>query len=188
MAEEPEHKIIYINYNADIDEAKTNAVIVAVNGLVLGGYNEVYFLINSNGGSINAGIALYNYLRTLPIKVTMHNMGMIASIATVVFLAGDDRYACPHATFLFHGAQYGLNGQFTAHQLSEYSDMAQKEQAKIIGIISDNSTIKKKTLQKLFTQGETQNSVFAVQHGLIKEAKFPEIPQNAQIVTMEFNN
>jgi len=180
-------KTIYLNYNYGIDSDKTNALIAIVNNLVSQGYDKVCFLINSGGGDVNAGIALYNYLRSLPIKIVMHNMGIIASIANVVFLAGTERYACPHSTFLFHGTTYGINSQVTAHQLGEIYDMAIKDQEKIIGIISDNTTIDTIALQKMFTQGETQNSAFAVKYGLIKEARFPKIPQNAQIVTINFD-
>jgi ATP-dependent Clp protease protease subunit len=180
-------KVIYLNYNHGIDQEKTNALIAIFNNLVNNGYEEVHFLINSGGGEVNAGISLYNYIKSLPIKIIMHNMGMVASIANVVFLAGEERYACPHATFLFHGVTYTLNTQLTAHQLGEIFDMAQKEQTKIIGIISDSTTITKKTLEKLFTQGETQNSQFAIQYGLIKKIGFPEIPQDAQIVTINFD-
>jgi len=63
----------------------------------------LYFLFSSNGGSVNAGIALYNFLRALPVEIIMHNTGSIDSIATVIFLAADKRYAALHSTFLFHG-------------------------------------------------------------------------------------
>jgi ATP-dependent protease ClpP protease subunit len=33
---------------------------------------ELYFLFASTGGHVNSGIVLYNFLRSLPIKITMH--------------------------------------------------------------------------------------------------------------------
>ena len=63
----------------------------------------LYFLFASPGGSVDAGVAIYNYLRSLPVKLIMHNNGAIDSIANVIFHAADERKATPHATFLFHG-------------------------------------------------------------------------------------
>jgi ATP-dependent protease ClpP protease subunit len=39
----------------------------------------------------------------------MHNTGAIDSIATVIFHAADERYAAPHASFLFHGITWNFD-------------------------------------------------------------------------------
>ncbi len=55
------------------------------------GQKEFYFLISSPGGSVNDGIVLYNFIKALPAKIIMHNIGVIDSIATVIFLAANER-------------------------------------------------------------------------------------------------
>jgi ATP-dependent protease ClpP protease subunit len=45
-------------------------------------------------------VFLYNFIRGLPIKVIMHNLGSISSIAASVFVAADERYCSPHAVFI----------------------------------------------------------------------------------------
>src|SRR5881396_644821 len=90
----PEPKTIYINYFDGINEAKVK-VLMAVCSELIGKQHpdQLYFLFSSNGGSINAGITFYNFLRALPTEIVMHNIGSIDSIATVIFLAGEKRFA-----------------------------------------------------------------------------------------------
>jgi ATP-dependent protease ClpP protease subunit len=57
-------------------------------------------------GRVMNGINIYNVLRGLPAKVVFHNVGNVDSIGNVLFLAGDERYACPHSTFMFHGVGF----------------------------------------------------------------------------------
>lgn len=75
-----------------------NSCCVAVNEKV----SNLTILLSSDGGNVDDGFALYGFLRALPLELTMHNVGMIGSIANAVFLAGHTRYASPHSVFLFH--------------------------------------------------------------------------------------
>ena len=63
----------------------------------------VYLLLSSEVGSVMHGINLYNVLRALPVKLVTHNVGNVDSIGNAIFLAGEERYACQHSTFMFHG-------------------------------------------------------------------------------------
>src|SRR5437773_2398321 len=71
--------------------------------------NGLYFLFSSGGGLVDSGVTLYNYLRSLPVKVTMHNVGSIDSIANAVFLAAEVRLATPASAFLLHGITWTFN-------------------------------------------------------------------------------
>jgi ATP-dependent protease ClpP protease subunit len=50
-------------------------------------------------------------LRSLPVKLTMHNIGHVASAANVVFLAGEERTASPRPTFMFHAPTFTVEGE-----------------------------------------------------------------------------
>jgi ATP-dependent Clp protease, protease subunit len=75
-----------------------NVCCQAVNDRV----DELTILFSSDGGSIDDGFALYGFLLALPLELTIHNVGLVGSIANAVFLAGEKRYASPHAVFFFH--------------------------------------------------------------------------------------
>jgi len=69
---------IYVNYFDTIDEARTKALMAICSDIVAKQKPKtIYFLFSSVGGSVNAGITLYNFLRALPVEVVMHNTGSI---------------------------------------------------------------------------------------------------------------
>jgi len=119
----------------------------------------------------------------------MHNTGTIDSIATVIFLAGNERYAASHSSFLFHGVSMGFN-QGTAlnlSQMNERKSQLENDQNKIAGIISDNTDITQDEMLKLFIQGETKGLDFAQEKGIIQGIKDPQIPKDAPLVSININ-
>ena len=64
--------------------------------------DEVIVRINSNGGSVDAGFAIYDILRNSGKKVTTQIEGQCYSIASVIALAGDERRATSNSQFLIH--------------------------------------------------------------------------------------
>jgi ATP-dependent Clp protease, protease subunit len=55
------------------------------------GATELSIHISSDGGSNDEGFTAYNFLRTLPIPVTMHCVGNVESMALLMYLAGEKR-------------------------------------------------------------------------------------------------
>src|SRR5271167_405496 len=108
-APSPQMETIYVNYFDSIDDAKTKALMAICSDIVAKQKpRTIYFLFSSMGGSVNAGITLYNFLRALPVEIVMHNNGSMDSIANVIFLAASKRYAARHSSFLFHGINWNF--------------------------------------------------------------------------------
>jgi ATP-dependent protease ClpP protease subunit len=63
---------------------------------------HLHLLIQSYGGTISDGIALYNLLKTAPLEVSVYNSGSVQSAAAIYFLAGKRRVASRHAMFMLH--------------------------------------------------------------------------------------
>ena len=99
----PSYKTAYINFSAEVNPTTTEQLIATCTNLLGQGFNSLYFLFASAGGSVMHGLTIYNVLGGLPAKIIFHNVGNVDSIGNAVFLAGDERYACPHSTFMFHG-------------------------------------------------------------------------------------
>src|SRR5260370_24397301 len=119
-------KTIYINYFDVISQPKARAFMNACTQL-LGSTpkpDRFYFPFSAAGGNVEVGIALYNFLRALPVKIAFHNTGSADSIATVVFLAGEERYATNHATFMIHGVTWTLNAVFDREALGQLNSVA----------------------------------------------------------------
>jgi ATP-dependent protease ClpP protease subunit len=64
--------------------------------------DEVVVRLNTPGGSVTEGLAIYNMLKTSGKKVTTINDGLCASIGTVIFLAGDERHVHNYSQFVIH--------------------------------------------------------------------------------------
>jgi ATP-dependent Clp protease protease subunit len=73
---------------------------------------DVHLYINSPGGSINAGLAIYNTMQLVRPDVATFCVGMAASMGTVLLVAGapSKRYATPNSTIHMHQARGGASG------------------------------------------------------------------------------
>ncbi|MGQ9573373.1 MAG: ATP-dependent Clp protease proteolytic subunit [Dehalococcoidia bacterium] len=74
---------------------------------------DVNVYINSPGGSISAGLAIYDTMQLVRCDVATICVGMCASMATVLLSAGakGKRYALPHSTVHIHQARGGATGE-----------------------------------------------------------------------------
>ncbi|HET9200566.1 MAG TPA: ATP-dependent Clp protease proteolytic subunit [Dehalococcoidia bacterium] len=73
---------------------------------------DVHLYINSPGGSINAGLAIYDTMQLVRPDVATFCVGMAASMGTVLLVAGapSKRYATPNSTIHMHQARGGASG------------------------------------------------------------------------------
>lgn len=76
---------------------------------------DIYIYINSPGGSVSAGMAIYDTMQYIKPDVTTICMGMAASMASVLLTAGTKgkRFALPHARVMIHQPLGGAQGQAT---------------------------------------------------------------------------
>jgi ATP-dependent Clp protease protease subunit len=76
---------------------------------------EISLYINSPGGEIAAGLAIYDTMQLIQAPISTIAVGMTASMATVLLTAGAKgrRYALPHATIHLHQPLGGAQGQAT---------------------------------------------------------------------------
>jgi ATP-dependent Clp protease protease subunit len=73
---------------------------------------DISLYINSPGGSVYAGLAIYDVMQYVPNDVATYAMGMAASMGQFLLTAGaaGKRYALPHATVLMHQPSGGIGG------------------------------------------------------------------------------
>lgn len=76
---------------------------------------EIHFYINSPGGLVSAGLAIYDTMQYIKSPVSTYCMGQAASMAAILLAAGQKgkRYALPHARILIHQPMGGFSGQAT---------------------------------------------------------------------------
>ncbi|HJX09836.1 MAG TPA: ATP-dependent Clp protease proteolytic subunit [Candidatus Binatia bacterium] len=179
----------YVSYCDVIVEPKVRALMTSCAQFIeQTRATELYMLFSSTGGSVDAGIMLYNFLRALPASVTMHNIANIDSIGNVVFLAAEKRYACSHSSFLFHGLSWSLppGVQLTRNQLRENIDTFAATERRMSGIITERTKLTEAELDVLYGQGETKDLVFAKDKGIIHEVRPAKVPPNTPFLALNF--
>jgi ATP-dependent protease ClpP protease subunit len=183
-------KTIYINYFDGIDRIKVNKFIqFTVDAIDQHNPTEIYYFISSNGGDVDSGFTLYNFLLSLQnkLKISMHNIGTIDSIANVIFLAAKKRFGAPNSAFLFHGIVMNFNaGGVGKLILKENLSRLDGMETRMAETISQNSKLSIEELRNLFLQGEGKDINFALEKGIIHEIKNPEIPQGSIHLVMNF--
>jgi ATP-dependent Clp protease protease subunit len=104
--------------NGPIDDDLSNLVVAEL--LFLAGENTdrpINMYVNSPGGVITAGLAIYDTMRSVRCPIATTCVGQAASFGTLLLMAGDPgrRYALPHARIHLHQPliQGGLGGQVT---------------------------------------------------------------------------
>jgi len=105
-------RIIFIG--TPIDDFVANGVIAQMLLLQMEDpKKDIQLYINSPGGSVTDGMAIYDTMRFLSCDVKTYCMGQAASMATVLVAAGTPgkRYSLPHARLMIHQPSGGATGQ-----------------------------------------------------------------------------
>ena len=108
------HRIIFLGQQVDDDIANricAELVLLAAED----DKRDISLYINSPGGSVSAGLAIYDVMQYVPNDVATYAMGMAASMGQFLLCAGahGKRYALPHAQILMHQPSGGIGGTAT---------------------------------------------------------------------------
>ncbi len=178
--------MIYVKFSSPINPQTSQNLMNFLSQQISVGQKEFYFLMSSPGGSVNDGVVLYNFIRALPAKIIMHNMGTIDSIANVIFLAADERYSSPNASFLFHGVGFDIAQPIRMDEkdLREKLLIIERDQKSISNIISERTKLKSDEVEEMFFRAKTKNPEEAKGVGIIQDIKMAQIPEGSQIISL----
>lgn len=71
---------------------------------------EITLYINSPGGEVSSGLAVYDVMKSISCPVRTVCTGMAASMASILFMAGDQRDMLPHSQLMIHDPLVGSIG------------------------------------------------------------------------------
>lgn len=106
-------RIIFLGQQVDDDIA--NKITAQMLLLAAEPDKDIYLYINSPGGSVTAGMAIYDTMQYIPNDVVTIAMGMAASMGQFLLTGGaaGKRFALPHADIMMHQGSAGLGGSVT---------------------------------------------------------------------------
>ncbi len=90
---------------------------------------DIYMYINSPGGVINAGLAIYDTMQMIQAQVSTIAVGLAASFGTILLTAGapGKRYALPNATIHLHQPLGGVQGQAADIEIAAREILRQRD-------------------------------------------------------------
>lgn len=113
----------------------------------MGDVNEIHVFLNSYGGEVAEGLAIYNALRRHKAKVVTYCDGFACSIASVIFMAGDERVMNESSLLMIHNAwTYASGNSAELRKIAE--DMDKITQASVEAYKS-HSVLSEKQIKKM---------------------------------------
>ena len=156
-----------IMLSGEIDDNLANSVVAQLLYLDSINHDTISLYINSPGGSITAGMAIYDTMNYVKSRVSTICIGMSASMAAFLLSCGQKglRYALPNSEVMIHQPLGGAQGQATEIKIAAERILKLKE--KINRILSKNTG---QDLEKI--QNDTERDYFlsadeALDYGLI---------------------
>jgi ATP-dependent Clp protease protease subunit len=130
---------------------------------------DIHLYINSPGGIVTSGLAIYDTMQYIRPKVSTLCMGQAASIAALLLAAGEKgkRYALPHSRILIHQPMGGFQGQASDVDIQAKEILRLREKLNTIMVRHTNQSFEKiqaDTDRDFYMTGEQ-----AKEYGIIDE-------------------
>ncbi len=175
---------VFVSFSKFLDVDATESLITTVSSLVNAKVETIVLCLSSFGGNFARSVSLYNFLRAMPCHVITFNVGHVASAANVLFLAGEERFASKHATFMFHPSTLTLDGtSLSPQQLSERSAAMTADDDRERQMIKERTLLTSAQIKAIVDGSTTIDSSAALTAGIIHEVKELEVPDGAPMLT-----
>lgn len=135
---------------------------------------DIYLYINSPGGSVSAGFAIYDTIQHIKPDVQTICVGMAASMGSFLLAAGakGKRYALPNAEVMIHQPLGGAQGQATEIEIA--ANHILKTRAKLNKILAERTGQSIDQIEKDTDRDNFLSADEAKDYGLIDEVMQPE--------------
>ncbi|HCU9385289.1 TPA: ATP-dependent Clp endopeptidase proteolytic subunit ClpP [Staphylococcus aureus] len=135
---------------------------------------DIYLYINSPGGSVTAGFAIYDTIQHIKPDVQTICIGMAASMGSFLLAAGakGKRFALPNAEVMIHQPLGGAQGQATDIEIAANHILKTRE--KLNRILSERTGQSIEKIQKDTDRDNFLTAEEAKEYGLIDEVMVPE--------------
>lgn len=158
-------RIIFIS--GEIDDNLANSVIAQLLYLDSIGNEDISIYINSPGGSITSGMAIYDTMNFIKSDVSTICIGIAASMAAFLLSCGTKgkRYILPNSEVMIHQPLGGVNGQAT--EIKIVAERIIKLKNKINYLLSINTGNDIKTINNDTERDYYMNSNEALKYGIV---------------------
>ena len=174
-----------------VDDTVSNVIIAQLLFLQMTDpKKDIHLYINSPGGSVTAGLAIYDTMQFLTCDVNTYCIGQAASMGAVLLAAGTKgkRYALPNARIMIHQPWGGVQGQATdisiqAQEILRLKDRINEILAKHCGKAGD--TVAKDTDRDRFMSAEDAKGYGLVDEVVRSRKEIPGLVENKEALKQE---
>ena len=128
---------------------------------------DIYIYINSPGGSVTAGLSIYDTMNFIKPNVVTIGMGLCASMGAFLLSSGDKRYALENTKIMIHQPLGGARGQ--ASDIMIVAEEIIKIKKKLNNILCKNTNQKLEKIEKDTDRDFYMDSIEALNYGIIDE-------------------
>ena len=130
---------------------------------------DIHFYVNSPGGSVSAGLAIYDTMQYIKPEVSTLCLGQAASMGAWLLAAGapGKRFALPHARIMIHQPLGGVQGQAVDIDIHAREILRMREQ--LNAILAKHTGVTLKKIEKDTDRDLFMSAAEAVEYGLIDE-------------------
>lgn len=156
-----------IMLTGEVNDQMAEVIVAQMLYLDSTGNDPISLYINSPGGSVSAGLAVYDTMKTIKSPVNTYCMGIAASMGAFLLAAGAKRYCMPNAEVMIHQPLGGASGQCTDVQIQAQHLASVK--ARLNAILAANTG---KTVDQIAVDTDRDNWLTAKEakeYGLIDE-------------------
>ena len=150
-----------------VDDSSAKHVIDRLLYLDLLGTEEIQLIINSPGGYVTSGFAIYDTIKSLKSPISTICSGLAASMGSILLSAGQKgkRFIYPHAKVMIHQPSGGAQGQASSIEIQANEIIKTKELG--AKILADNCGQKVDKVMKDFNRDYWMNATESVAYGIV---------------------
>ena len=159
-----------IMLSGPIDDNTANSVIAQLLFLdAQDSEKDIYIYINSPGGSVSAGLAIYDTMNFIKADVQTIAMGMAASMGSFLLTAGEKgkRFALPNAEIMIHQPLGGAQGQATEIEIAARHILQTRE--RLNKILAERTGQPMEVIERDTNRDNYMTAQQAKEYGLIDE-------------------
>lgn len=178
---------VCVSFTSQVDSITAPALLSALTQCFNNQHDEIHLLMSTPGGSVSDGIAIYNFICSLPIDVHTYNIGTCDSIGNVIFAAGTTRTAFPASRFMFHGVGFDIQmARFELKDVNERKSNIENDQSMIADILVKHTNLAAEDVQRLFLEAAFLRSMEAKERGIVEEVREVCIPKGMPVLQLVF--
>ncbi len=152
----------------EVGDEMLHSFTLQIMSLMEDSQSEINIYINSPGGEVNAGLAIYDLIRSCTAPINMYCIGMAASMGAVIFSGGPRgrRYILPHSKVMIHEPLIPRGVGGSASSIKSTADSILQTKELINGILAQNTGRTMEEIDKATDHDNFMTADEAIEFGL----------------------